>query len=264
MATSNKSESSGKVKGDETKRSSKASLRGLSSGNKDGASGASSGRAGKPHSSVERAIFRNILLYSILRKNLLVLFLASLSAIFSAYMVLFFAQRTVPPRYVPITADNRIFPDTALTSHNTYVDTDIINFGVTAIQKVNTYDWYNWRTELQSAVGYFTPEEWKAFNDEFAAAGNLKAVTDQKLVVSLRPTGVPNITVQGVDQAYYTWQIDVPCSVVYHGFQDENAQNGVITIKIRRATLGESDSGLLVEYYNFAVNSVGTNGEATK
>ena len=225
-----------------------------SSSGKSSSSSSSSRRGGH----ADHVIVRNLFALSILRRLSLLVFLSVLCAIlavFSAFQVL---KVKTPPQYIQLTQDGRIFPVAPLNKPNVS-DGEVMKFAAETVKWVNTYDYQNWKDQLQSSAERFTPQGWNNYVDELVASDNLNSVTAKNMVVNTTFLGDAQIVKQGVveEKNQYVWMVEIPVSVNYiapptgSGGTQVSRQEGVVRLYVVRVPLEINLRGYAVHIYQF-------------
>jgi intracellular multiplication protein IcmL len=147
------------------------------------------------------------------------------------------------PQYFATTINGRITPLIPLDQPNMPPST-LLQWANSAAIAAYTYNFVNYRQELQSASEFFTPEGWNEFISALNSSNNLKAVLDKKLVVSAVATGAPVIVDQGVLNGTYTWSIQMPMLVTYQSASQTARQNIVVKIVVQRISTLNSARGI--------------------
>jgi intracellular multiplication protein IcmL len=112
-----------------------------------------------------------------------------------------------------------------------------------------SYNFVNYRKQLQEASNYFTPKAWQAFSRTLKRSGNLKAVIDKKMVVSAVAAGAPIILQQGIHNNRYGWTVQVPLLATYQNASEQKIQNLTVTMRIVRTTPFIGRSGIAVNSF---------------
>ena len=211
----------------------------------------------------DHVIVRNLFALSILRRQVIIVFFAFLAAglsLFSAYQVV---KVKTPPQYIQLTEDGRIYPIAPLNVESAS-DGEIINFATESVKWVNTYDYKNWRDQLQGQAQRFTPSGWENYIQELLETDNLNTVEAEGLVVSAEIVGEATVEKKGVVEKAnsFTWLVTVPVRVSYSSLKEgaANAQNvipsqeGVVSLYITRVPLEVSLRGYGIQIYRFEIN----------
>lgn len=171
----------------------------------------------------------------------------------------------VPPQYIPVSADGRLLPLIPLNKAN-QTDGDIAEFALHAVRELNNYDYLNWRTQVQDASFYFTPQGWGMYIDQFVKSNVTSTVEARKMIVTASPKGNVSIVNQGVsNDGVYTWRVELPMSITYIPHSDRpgqqgagiNSQEGVVTLYISRVPTTLQAKGIAVKIYQFALTRGG-------
>lgn len=121
----------------------------------------------------------------------------------------------------------------------------LINFVAEAVKAVYSYDFKNYKKQIQSTQPYFTEAGWRAFYDALTKSNNLKIVEDKKLVASAT-VGKPTILEEGVKKGRYTWKVQLPVYVTYENESKLIKQNLNVTLLLARAN---TPSGVGISHF---------------
>lgn len=120
-----------------------------------------------------------------------------------------------------------------------------------------TYNFVNYRQELQAASEFFTPSGWEAFIQALNESNNLKAVIAKKLVVSAVATGAPVVLQEGVLDGRYAWRVQMPLLVTYQSASQVTQQNVVVTMLITRVSTLNSARGIGIAQFVVSTGGIG-------
>lgn len=152
-----------------------------------------------------------------------------------------------PPRYFATSPDGQIIPVRPLTEP-VYSTADILawatNVGITAY----SYDYVNYRSDLQALAGSFTSDGWTTFLAALEGSRMLDSVMSQKLVMTAVPTGAPIIKQQGLLNGRYSWKIAIPMLVKLTG-SVALQQPVQIYMLIQRVSLVNNPKGIAVSSF---------------
>jgi intracellular multiplication protein IcmL len=169
-----------------------------------------------------------------------------LSVILNALLGLTFVylvEHPPSPQYFATTINGRITPLIPLDQPNMPPST-LLQWANSAAIAAYTYNFVNYRQELQSASEFFTPDGWNQFIGALNSSNNLKAVLDKKLVVSAVAIGAPVILDQGVLNGTYTWTVQMPMLVTYQSASQNAEQKIVVKIVVQRISTLNSARGI--------------------
>lgn len=147
------------------------------------------------------------------------------------------------PKYFAITSDGRLTPMVALNQPN-ISPSALLQWANTAAIAAYTYNFVNYRQELQAASEFFTPQGWEDFMTALNNSNNLNAVISKKLVVSAVATGAPVVLQEGVLNDVYMWRVQMPMLVTYQSASQFSQQSVVVTMLISRISTLNSARGI--------------------
>src|SRR5207249_4213020 len=86
---------------------------------------------------------------------------------------------------------------------------------VNAVQCAYSYDYINYREQLQAAEKYFTNYGWSKYMDALANSNNLRALTNRKEVILAQAISTPKLLGQGMLAGAFAWKFEMPLLVIY-------------------------------------------------
>ena len=125
----------------------------------------------------------------------------------------------------------------------------LTNWATNAIISVFSYDYFRYKTQLNDAQKYFSPNGWTEFLSGMKASGRLSSVVDQKLLVSAVPTGSAVVTAQGLVGNRYSWRIQLPILVTYEGPGETRSQSLIVNVQISRISTYNNPQGIAIEKF---------------
>lgn len=153
------------------------------------------------------------------------------------------------PLYFVTDKVGRLIQDVPLTEANMST-ADVAAWVKEAVTAVYSYDFYNYRGQLQAAQKYFTDYGWRNYMQGLQASDNLLALTTRKWIVSAEVVGEPKLlgeTRLGQAQVY-AWKFEMPILVSYYKSpydEKSKVQNPiVITVIVQRVSILSSYKGL--------------------
>lgn len=224
------------------------------SSSKNSSKRSSSSSSSDKNTPFESVIIRNESLYSIYRKLIslsLITFIAVIIAIISTVQIY---KMKVPPRYIPLDVENRLLPTIPLDKPN-ITNGEVGQLALEAVKAINTYDYINWKEELQKTEIYFTPKGWNDYWDQFKLIGTLNTVQSQKMIVSIDVTSNMTVPHQKVVNGIYTWLVEIPVQITYYANKSDatgnNVQTGTIILQIERVPTAINPTGAAISSYIF-------------
>jgi intracellular multiplication protein IcmL len=89
-------------------------------------------------------------------------------------------------------------------------DDEVTAWVIDAIQTTLSYDYVNFRSQLQSSQRFFTDYGWSYYMKALASSGNLLALQQDRQIVITQLFKTPNITVRGLLAGAYSWKFQMP------------------------------------------------------
>lgn len=177
------------------------------------------------------------------RKLVLVLLVSILINLILASMLVYIITHPPAPKYFATSINGRVTPLFPLNEPN-QSDSAVLQWANQAAIAAYTYNFVNYRNELQAASGFFTADGWTQFLNALQASNNLDAVKAKKLVVSAVATRAPIILQKGILNNRYSWRVQMPILVTYQSASEFSQQNNVVTMLITRVSTLNSPRGI--------------------
>lgn len=195
------------------------------------------------------------------RRIVSVLFLALVIIVLMGASLVYVVTHPPKPKYFATNTAGRIVPLVPLNQPNLSVPS-LLQWASTAAVAAFTFNFVNYRQELQAASEFFTPEGWQAFLRGLQQSNNLAAVRAKRLVVSAVPTGAPIIMQSGrVVNGRYTWRVQMPMLITYESASQVTQQSVVVTMVIARISTLSSPRGIGIA--QFIATTSGNAGQFT-
>jgi len=113
-----------------------------------------------------------------------------------------------------------------------------------------SFNFLDYRANLQSARKYFTPNGFDTFVKALDQSGNLQTVITRRLVVKPVITDVPIILREGmINNQRYGWRIQIPMLVQYVSASDKIEQPILATLLVVRVSTLDSSQGIAIESF---------------
>lgn len=171
------------------------------------------------------------------RRTLLILLISLLTNVLLATMLGWLILNPPAPQYFPTNLTGhivRLFP----YDQPNQSDEAVLQWSGLAAVAAFSYNFVNYRQELQSSSDFFTGDGWQRFLKALGASNNLDALRVKKFIVSAVATSPPKIVSKGVSHGRYVWKIQVPLLVTYQNNTEYALQHNLVTmIVIRVSTL---------------------------
>ena len=182
------------------------------------------------------------------RKMILVLLVSMVANFVLASMLVYIILHPPAPKYFATSINGRITPLFPLNEPN-QSDSAVLQWANQAAIAAFTYNFVNYRTELQASSGFFTSDGWDQFLTALQQSNNLDAVKAKKLIVSAVATRAPIILQKGILNGKYAWRVQMPILVTYQSASEFSQQNNVVTMLITRVSTLNSPRGIGISQF---------------
>ncbi|WP_133128943.1 type IVB secretion system apparatus protein IcmL/DotI [Legionella nagasakiensis] len=177
------------------------------------------------------------------RKIILILLVSMLVNIILGGILTYIVTHPPAPKYFATSINGRITPLFPLNEPN-QSDSAVLQWANQAAIAAFSYNFVNYRSELQAASGFFTADGWTQFLNALQQSNNLDAVKAKKLIVSAVATRAPIILQKGVLNNRFSWRVQMPILVTYQSASEFSQQNNVVTMLITRVSTLNSPRGI--------------------
>lgn len=182
------------------------------------------------------------------QKLMVVLLLSVLCNFILASTLVYIFTHPPAPKYFATSISGRITPLYPLNEPN-QSDSAILQWANQAAIAAFSYNFVNYRTELQASSGFFTADGWDQFLSALQSSNNLDAVKAKKLIVSAVATKAPVILQKGVLNGRFAWRIQMPILVTYQSASEFTQQSNVVTILVSRVSTLNSPRGIGISQF---------------
>lgn len=190
------------------------------------------------------------------RKLMVGIILAFIVNIMLAVLLVYIITHPPEPKYFATSIDGRITPLFPLNEPN-QSDSAVLQWANQAAIAAFSYNFVNYRTELQASSGFFTAEGWEQFLTALQQSNVLDAVKAKKLIVSAVATRAPIILQKGLLNGSYSWRIQMPILVTYQSASEFSQQNNIVTMLVTRVSTLNSPRGIGISQFVVAPASGG-------
>jgi intracellular multiplication protein IcmL len=185
------------------------------------------------------------------RRVVLAIFLLLVVILAQAGVIYYLLTHRPLPVYFATTNNGRvmrILPVVPLDEPN-MPNSALQQWATEAATAAYTYDFVNYRAQLQAASEYFTTEGWRSFLSELESTRNLLAVQAKKLVVSAVVTRAPVILEQRNVDGVYAWRIQMPMVITYQSASESTTSNTMVTLTVNRVSTVTSPRGIGISQF---------------
>lgn len=182
------------------------------------------------------------------RKVVVILLLLIISNVILAGGVYYLFTHRPKPDYFATSPDGRITKLYPLSAP--VISTSALLSWVTQAAVASyTYNFVDYRKQLQDASAFFTPDGWRNFEDALVKSRNLETVIAKKLVVTAVPTGAPVIVDRRVINGRFAWKVSMPVLVKYQSSSTSYQQALVLTIIVTRVPVLSDPKGIAISQF---------------
>lgn len=125
---------------------------------------------------------------------------------------------------------------------------EVDKWTINAVQAAYSFDYINYRAQLQDAEKYFTTYGWSRYMKALTASSNLVALTERKQIVIATVVGQPKILVQGTLGGAYAWKYQMPLLVTYsqppYDAKNQFSNALDVTVIVQRKPVLQGNKGL--------------------
>jgi len=162
-------------------------------------------------------------------------------------ILVYMVKNPTHPLYFTTDAVGRLLPDEPVQIAG-FTTQQVADWVVHGVEAAYSYDFVNYRAQLQDAQKYFTPYGWSGYMRALASSDNLLALARYKYVVIAKVVSPPVLVTQGTLGGAFAWKFQMPVLVTYQqppydgkiGFQNPL----LVTVTVQRQDLLRSFGGL--------------------
>lgn len=151
------------------------------------------------------------------------------------------------PLYFATDSIGRLIRVTPVTVPNMSRE-EVVAWTVDAVQSIYSYDYVNYRQELQDSQKYFTNYGWGNYLTALALSNNLIGMKSNKQIVIAQVVGQPKLITEGLLGGAYAWKFEMPVLLTYWGppYNDKSKFYNPLTVSIivQRQEILKSYKGL--------------------
>jgi intracellular multiplication protein IcmL len=164
-------------------------------------------------------------------------------------VIVYLIEHPTEPLYFPADKVGRLIKVVPLSQPN-MSEQDVVNWTIEAVEAAYSYDFVNYRSQLQSAQKYFTDYGWRNYMKALTDTNNLKAIIDRKWIVIAKVVAPPKLLQTGLIGHSQAWKFEVKMLLKYlRPPFDEKSQfpNAlVLTVLVQRQNVLQSYKGLAI------------------
>jgi intracellular multiplication protein IcmL len=225
---------------------------------------------GNRKDAIETLFLRNYAVYVLYRKTIFIGLMAIFLAIVSALLAFTFLTQKIPPQYVQLDEQGRLLIEQPLEQKDRQ-DGEVLAFALSAVKKLNTYDYINIKDQLNQSSDSFTPNGWTIFMKNYGESKTMDMVEAGREIVTSEAIGDPSVVHSGIIQgvqlpdgakaSVYAWKVDIPFQITFiahsgdtqsaSGYSGQTVEVGVLHLLITRIPANILPRGIGIASYNF-------------
>jgi intracellular multiplication protein IcmL len=150
--------------------------------------------------------------------------------------------------YFATTSDGRIINIVPLNDPYR-TSAEVVEFAARTAHNVMSFDYRDYRDNLQRASSDFTTTGWDSFSKALRDSHIIDSVTAHKLVISMKIEGAPEIKQASVKNGIYTWYLQMPVTIEFDGEQAPEAIRTVLLLQVVRVSTLQNPEGISIEQW---------------
>lgn len=123
------------------------------------------------------------------------------------FLLKYLFAHKIRPLYFVASSNGRLLAQPAL--EKPLPQSEVIAWITEAVEAANSFDFVNYRTQLQTAQNYFVDSAWQDYMKALTLSLNLRTVIERKEVWVSQLSQPPLVTREGVVGGAYAWRYDV-------------------------------------------------------
>lgn len=201
-----------------------------------------------PQDALTAVCIRNQYYRSGQRKVTAILLISVAINILLISLLLYIINHPPAPRYFPTGLNGRVTTLYPLNRPN-QSDESMLQWAGSAAIAAFSYNFVNYREELQASSGFFTADGWRLFLNALEQSNNLDAVREKKLIVSAVPISPPVIVRKGYVANRFTWIVRIPILVTYQGGDAYTQQSNMVEMRVTRVSTLNAPRGIGISQF---------------
>lgn len=173
------------------------------------------------------------------------------------WMMLSLMRNPVRPAYFAVDEIGRLIHEVPLNKPN--MDLNAVKAWVShALEDAYSYDFVNYRGQLQNAQRYFTEFGWRSYMAALRNNNSINVVSSNKYVFKSRVVDSPKLIEEGLLGSTYAWKFQVPVLVTYwkppYTDRDKffNPLTFIVLVQRRPTLQADHGLGILQIYADFS------------
>lgn len=153
------------------------------------------------------------------------------------------------PNYYATSVNGNVQQLTSLDQPNTS-DSVITQWAELAAVAAYSYDFVNYKDQLNSLEKYFTDDAWSNFKQVIKTSNTVDQVVSKKLIVNAVAIDSPVILAKGKLYGVDSWRIQIPILVTYQAARGFYSQKILINLLVTRISTLQSVKGIGIAQFS--------------
>jgi len=185
----------------------------------------------------------------------LLLLLSLVGVCILAGITVFLIKHPTQPVYFPADKAGRLIKEVPLSQAN-MSDEAVGDWVTKAVVAAYSYDFVNYRSQLQSAQQYFFDSGWRELMAGLNSSGNLIGLTERNLIFQGKAAALPKLVGKGLyKNSILYWKFEIPVLISFYKppsyESDAKSENPwLVTVLVFRRSILESRDGLGIVQMN--------------
>lgn len=166
---------------------------------------------------------------------------------FLLWMMIYLINHPTHPLYFATDNVGRLIHIIPVDTPNMPPDA-VVSWTVEAVQKSLSYDFINYRAQVQSVQKYFTRYGWQNYTRALQVNNNFLGLAQNKWIIIAQVVDQPKIITQGILSGAYAWKFEMPVLVTFWSPPYDNKSKFTnaltVTVIVQRQEILQSYRGL--------------------
>jgi len=152
------------------------------------------------------------------------------------------------PRYFATTDAGNVIPLVPLAKPLVSREA-LLTWATEAATAAYTFDFVNWRRQLQGASVFFTDQGWLNFQEGLKSSLILNTVESKQLAVTATPSRKAVILTQGLIAGEYAWRVEVLLQVMFGSASEQLVSSYLVNMLVKRVPTTMYPIGLGIDQF---------------
>ncbi len=182
------------------------------------------------------------------RRVLLILLLSIVINLGLGGMLYYIVSHPPKPQYFATSVNGRITKLTPLNKPN-QSDASVKQWANQAAIAAYSFDWVNYKSQLEAGSQFFTASGWRKFVRALANSNTIDLVKAKHLIASAVAVRTPIILEKGVLNGRYAWRVQMTVLVTFESASVFSQFRNVITLLVSRVSTLNSPRGIGISQF---------------